>query len=218
MGTGWPFLVASGRHRDYRTLLAPAALVDSLDYGVLDSVTPAPVPAAVDVTTTRGRPLSVVAASHLLGPGDLGRGNGSVRDELGRPLRLIYGFACLDGSVVQPDGADLRQALVAALETYRRFRADEDALTVEASVPFPLRSRTAGWPAPVVASRSRTPTVVLGTMLAAAVAVLGIGAAIGWHRPGAPPVACPSVSAPASAGVPGPSPSPSVSCPPGGGR
>jgi hypothetical protein len=216
VGTGWPFLVASGRRRDYRTLLAPGPLVDSLDYGVLDSVAPSSTSTVIDVMSARGRRLSIVAASHLLDAGDLGAGDGGVRDEHGRPLRLIYGFVCLDGRVVAPDGADLGQALATALDTYRRFLADEDLLTVEASVPFPLRSRTAGWPVPVAPGRSRSPAVLVGTAIVAAVAVLGVGTVIGWHRPASPPAACPSVSASASARAPSPSPSrsPSPSCPP----
>jgi hypothetical protein len=219
MDSGWPFLVASGLHRDYRTLLAPTPLVDSLDYGVLDTVAPPMTSRIIDVTTARGRQLSIAAASHLLAASDLGTGNGtkgSVRDEHGRPLRLIYGFACLDGRVVELDDIDLEQALTTALDTYRRFLADEDRLAVEASAPFPLRSRTAGWPVPmahiasVASGRDRTAVVLVAAVIAAS--VLGAGLAIGWDRSGPSPTACPSVSA--RAGSPSPSPLPSPSCGP----
>jgi hypothetical protein len=181
--------------------------------------------------------MTVVYATHLLAEADLGGSGTGVRDEHGRPLRLIYGFICLDASVAGPDGADLGYARAAALETYRRFLADEDRLTVEASQPFPLRSGTAPWPgaravppATVAAAvaRPRTAAVFVGTVAVAVLAVLGAGAAVAWHRPAPAPAVCPSApaSAPASARPsplpalspslsPSPSPSSSLGCPPG---
>jgi hypothetical protein len=210
MGTGWPFLVAAGRRRDYRTLLAPEPLVAVLDYGVLDEVVrpSGPAPTVVDATTRAGRRISVVFATHLLTPADLGPPGSSaagVRDEHGRPLRLIYGFVCLDASVGEPAGADLAHARTTALETYRRFLADEDRLTVEASAPFPVRSGTVTRPvAPTAPVGRRAPTVLAGTVAVAVLAVLGAGAAVAWHRPAPAPAACPS--APAGARPPAPAP------------
>jgi hypothetical protein len=57
VATGWPFLVASGRRRDYSTLMAPDFLVGELDYGILDEVvrpTSEGDPATVVEVRTRG--------------------------------------------------------------------------------------------------------------------------------------------------------------------
>jgi hypothetical protein len=158
MGTpsGWPFLVAAGRRQDYRTVLAPAFLVADVDYGFLDQVvrpTPETGPATVvQARTARQRRLSVVYATHRLTAADLTlSGTGTdPRDEHGRPLRLIYGYASPDAAVVEPVAADLERARTTALAAYRRFLADEERVEVIPSHPFPLCSRTSEWPRPRV--------------------------------------------------------------------
>ena len=167
MGTpsGWPFLVAAGRRRDYRTLLAPEFLVADLDYGILDQAvrpTPETGPATVvEVRTARGRPLTIVYATHRLTAADLidpvpGRTHpagrpadapgpdapgSDPRDEHGRPLRLIYGYATPDGYFPEPAPADLDSARTVALTTYRRFLADEERVEVTPVVPVPTALR-----------------------------------------------------------------------------
>lgn len=198
MATGWAFLIGAGRVRDYRILLAPEFLVTALDYGILDGVAG---PGVVAVRTRAGRRLCLVSAVHQLTAEDLD--GTEPRDEHGRPLRLIYGYACPDGPVVEPADVDLQLALSTALDVYRRYLTDEEQVTVVPSTPFALRSRTTGWP--VEAARSRptppaTPTgrrrrvaVLVGAAALAAVAVLAVGAGM-WRpeRPESPPAGCPS--------------------------
>jgi len=242
MGTGWPFLVASGRRRDYSTLLAPQFLVADLDYGILDqAVRPASEPeppTVVEVRTPHGRRLTLVYATHLLTAVDLaepgagpeagpGAGSGAgpeaapgagcgaasgaagaePRDEHGRPLRLIYGFASPDAWISEPAEADLSHARTAALTTYRRFLADEERVAVAPSYPFPLSSRTADRPAardlvapssaggPGVGVLPRAARWLAGATVVAALAVAGILWGVGRPSPAPVPVACPSVTA-----------------------
>src|SRR4051812_36532744 len=109
-GTGaerraWPFLVARGRERGYRTLLAPDFLVAERGYGVLDdSVVPDPEEdraSVITVVTSTGRALTVAHATHVVTAADLAEpgteaGEREPRDRHSRPLQLIYGFVCAD--------------------------------------------------------------------------------------------------------------------------
>jgi hypothetical protein len=156
-GRGWPFLVAAGRRRDFTAVLAPAFLVTDLDYGVLPEVigpaTPGDPPRVSHLRTRHGRRLTLVSTTRVLAPGDLTdplQRAGGVRDEHGRPLRLVYGFAYPDTVDVQPARADLDAAREPALAAYGRFLADEEGFSVVASQPFPLRSTLTPRPAPRV--------------------------------------------------------------------
>ncbi|GIH03517.1 hypothetical protein Rhe02_15840 [Rhizocola hellebori] len=144
--TGWPFLIAAGRHRDYSILLAPEFLVQDLDYGFLDEVVKPGTgqPQVVDVHTRAGRRLTVVSATHPLTPADAAE----THDEHGRPMRLLYGFVCVH-RIVEPDRADLEAAFAVALDAYRRFLRDEDSPVVTAGQPFTLRSAVIRHPEPV---------------------------------------------------------------------
>lgn len=220
--TGWPFLVAAGRRRDYSTLLAPDFLVADLDYGVLDEVVrpsdergPATV---VQARTRAGRHLTVAYATHLLTAADIGL-QADPTDEHGRPLRLIYGFVCAAGRVATPAEADLRTAREVALAVYRRFLADEDDITITPGSAFALKTPMVIRPQPEPQPRRPVQkpvgrptggrpiavglTVLLGLMVAA---VFGIVLLL---RPSPiEPAPCPTATAAAGL-VASPSPSPS---------
>jgi hypothetical protein len=230
---GWPFLVAPGRRRDYTILLAPGFLVADLDHGVLERVTRPDGgddrPTTVDTSTGRGRRLSVVYATHLLTAADLDRGDpdggvpdgAGARDEHGRPLRLIYGYATRDGRVVEPASADLGRAREEALRAYRSFLADEEGAAVAGTGPFRLAS-TVEASVPVGTGSSDVPAGtgrrvgVLAALVGAVVLVLvAVGATLlarGPAQPAGPPARCPSVAG-ALPGLPASGPA-SPSCRP----
>jgi hypothetical protein len=145
----WPFLVARGRRRGYRTLLAPGFLVAAREHGILDDTV---VPSdqedqarVIEVATGAGRPLTVVHASHVVTSADVAEpGTGPAvsppRDEHSRPLQLIYGFVCADGPIPEPQDEDLRMCRETALGVYRRFLGDEEGFAVEPSGEFAPRS------------------------------------------------------------------------------
>lgn len=185
-GAGWPFLVASGRRRDYSILLAPAFLVAESDYGVLEeALTPGSEeepPNAVQVSTRKGRSLTLVYATHLLTAGDLARPENATaaepRDEYNRPLRLMYGFVVPNALVREPASADLGIARDSALEVYRHFLDDEEAFTVVSSQPFPLQSAMADRPSPpTTAPTTRTPWASAGVGTHDAVGAQGVAGA-----------------------------------------
>src|SRR5262245_2297443 len=217
---GWPFLIAAGRHRDYRTLLAPDFLVAELDYGMLDiSARPAPEtdpPKVVDVTTAGGRSLTLVYVTRVLSAADLGGAEGvgsaaAVRDEHNRPLRLIYGFVTARMAILAPATADLELALATALDVYRRYLDNEDSTDVLPSSAFPLRSEAIS-PPPVPTHRA-VRTAVPGRMdprvaVAAASACVAVVAAVVVLWPRSPgPQPCPT---------PGPHVTVAPTCPPSG--
>jgi hypothetical protein len=214
--TGWPFLVAPGRRRDYTILLAPQFLVDEVDYGFLDrAVRPDAEsgPATVTGARTRaGRELTLVYATHRLTAADTG--SPDVRDEHGRPLRLIYGFATVPSSIPDPDRADLACARETALRTYRRFLADEDTLTVAGSSAFPLLSHVDGPPPPAAGTPSGRRIARLDplrlVMVVTVVALALLGVLSGLSRCSTAPVPatpCPTASAPTASPTPSCAPS-----------
>jgi hypothetical protein len=194
---GWPFLIGAGRRRDYSTLMAPDFLVEALDYGVLDESVRPGSDGSVEVRTASGRRLTIVSATRPVK---------SVRDEHGRPLRLMYGFVCVDGSVPVPAAEDLATAFSVAWPVYEEFLADEDRLAVEPSAGFPLRSVVVRLtpPALLPAVRNRAALLLGGGVLAVGLTVTAAVSMAG-EEPPRPPV--PSVS-------PAPSPSPSRSISP----
>jgi hypothetical protein len=66
-------------------------------------------------------------------------GDSLVLDEHGRPIEMVYGFACR-GAVTEPAEADLATARTQALDAYRRVLATGDDAPVERSEPFRLHS------------------------------------------------------------------------------
>jgi hypothetical protein len=240
---GWPFLVAAGRRRDYSTLLAPRFLVAELDYGILNKVaeptTGEGPPAVIEVRTPRGRDLTIVYATHLLTAADLLTASDPVaedkavvpvlppRDEHNRPLRLIYGFATPNVRISQPATTDLAFARAAALDVYRPFLENEEAITVIPSEPFPLQSVVTARPdssmelSPTLAPAPSRPTgggsrrtaVLLAALLGVCAVVIGVVLAIGRGASTLTPVECPKATSAAARQV---TPSPSPSCHTGG--
>lgn len=234
--TGWPFLVAPGRRRDYAILLAPDFLVADLDHGILEHVVrPAADGAPATVVETHsghGRRLTVVSATHLLTTADIaadGTTPAPPRDEHGRPLRLVYGFASLHSGISEPAEADLRTARERALEVYRRFLHSEERAGVVPSQGFELRTRTAEpvtLPASTSGPRNRSVGPLAGVLLGAAAAGVTLTAiALGpWSSPPAPlhtpcpattragrPVTTPVVPSPSCDPAAPPSPAPAAS-------
>jgi hypothetical protein len=154
---GWAFLVARGRRRGYRTILAPAFVADRNEQGVLTEGVRSDgdqsrVTRIDHVVAPTAGPLTLTYRTHRLlyddldatGPDDGGDGEHAaddlVTDDHGRPLDLLYGFVLAARNVDRVDEADLRVAKDQGLQAYRRFLADEDAFTVQTSQRFPLRS------------------------------------------------------------------------------
>lgn len=183
--TGWPFLIARGRRRGYSVLLAPPLL--RKEYGVLEDVVgPA---SGVQVATVRGA--CVVWEEYGVTEADIG---GEPSDEHSRPLRLLHGVVSRER--VEPSEVDMGRVRAVALETYRRFLADEEGFAVEWSEPVavPVRRRS---------QRSRRwlalPVAAAGVLLAVVVII-----ATSEPEPGPPPP-CPTTTAPATA--------PATTCP-----
>jgi hypothetical protein len=132
MTSGWAFLVARGRRQGHRARLVPDVLAERGLSGVIEDNR--------SQDTAAGR-VTVVSRTHRIRPQDIG--DERVLDEHGRPLDIIYGFACVEAAPDGVDEADLATALGQALATYRRFLADESGFTTEVSPPFPLRSTAA---------------------------------------------------------------------------
>ncbi|GAA5069994.1 hypothetical protein HNP84_001849 [Thermocatellispora tengchongensis] len=143
MTPGWPFLIARGRRLGYRALLAPEPMVADREYGVLtDAVRPQTArdrASVIEVTTPGGRAYTVAQVTHRVTAADAGEPEDPL-DEHGRPLQLLYGFACPRTSSLEPAPEDLDAARSAALDAYRRFLADEEGFTLISGPAFPLRS------------------------------------------------------------------------------
>lgn len=163
---GWAFLVARGRRAGYRSVLVPDFLVESNEYGILGEMVggdssssglpriesfSAPAIGAITVAYQTERltygdlneeslPADSTAAGHATD--DL------ITDEHGRPLDLLYGFACRASTIRATHEADLLAARAEALPAYQRFLADEKGFTLEISKPFALHSVTSGPEAP----------------------------------------------------------------------
>jgi hypothetical protein len=191
MAKGWPFLVARGRQSGYTTRLAPDFLVESRTYGVIEDV----VGAGSQVTTVDagGHGLAVVWAEHKVTGADIGSAE-APRDEHSRPLHLLYGFVCPDAAIVQPSEVDLSWTRQAALDTYRRFLADERGFTLESSGPFELHSTVAGTAQPPVISRRMVPFAMAGLVAVAAVGIVMMTSFSGGE-PTQPPCPQPTTTA-----------------------
>lgn len=155
MTTGWPFLVARGRTRDYRTVLVPDVLADRGLHALLGDTLPIPEPGGLARTTIVEHPdtgpILVTYRSAVLQPADV---DGPARDEHGRPLVYLYGM------VHGPDeqATDLGDVREPALASYRRFLADEPGFAFDRSVAFP-RTPPLAAPAAAVQQRLSHPAV-----------------------------------------------------------
>jgi hypothetical protein len=161
---GWPFLVARGRQRGYRTVLAPDFLAERDLQGVLsdsatgDGLQPGQARVA-EVDAPAVGPITLCFRIEQVSAADVNGhvpGEGAIAtDEHGRPLEILYGVVArgrLSGPV--HDG-DLGAARSRALRSYRRFLEREDAFDVDASPAFALRGVTAMAPsAPTPAQRT----------------------------------------------------------------
>ncbi|MFC6086274.1 hypothetical protein [Sphaerisporangium aureirubrum] len=166
----WAFLVARGREKGYRVVLAPEVLLDGQEYGVLDDTV---VPSnqedhatVIQVTTRAGRPLTVVHATHLVTAAEIAEpgtepSSRAPRDQHSRPLQLIYGYVCAGRVTPHVRDEDLTATRQASLEAYRRFLADEENFTVVPSPAFTVPSGTPHLTTP--ATRGRTPAIPAGT-------------------------------------------------------
>ncbi|MFG1879049.1 hypothetical protein ACGFIV_29815 [Sphaerisporangium sp. NPDC049003] len=231
---GWPFLVARGRHRGYRTLLAPGFLIAEHGHGVLDdSVVPnsdQDRATVIEVETGRGRRLTVAHATHLVTSADIAEPGAppdprDPRDQHSRPLQLIYGYVCLDAAAGEPDQEDLRFCRQASLGAYRRFLGDEEGFTVEASEDFPLRSPVTRRPSAPARRPARMspmdgyddsvrPPVRWGrALVAAGVVLVAVVLAIVWLTPRPEPrVECDRADQQTVSEPGPPSASPTVTC------
>jgi hypothetical protein len=147
---GWAFLVARGRRKGYQSLLVPDFLVQSNEYGVLGQAAsgdfpPEGAPRFSRINGLAAGDVTVAYLTQRLTPADLdgSPAGGSVTDEFGRPLDLLYGFVCRGADIIDLQQADFAAARAEALRTYQRFLADESGFMVESSRPFVLRSITA---------------------------------------------------------------------------
>lgn len=181
---GWPFLVARGRRAGYTVLLAPDFLIGH--HGFLEDVTGSG-PRIVD-TTVDGRRLTVVWSEHTVTGSEV-HTDDDPRDEHSRPLHLLYGFVCQGGTVTRPSDEDTARSLRTALDTYRRFLADEERFTTESSGPFPLhagalpRARSA----PPAARRRVVPVVLAGLVAVVTIVIIALTSLGGGQPDPGPP-------------------------------
>jgi hypothetical protein len=148
----WPFMVARGRNVGYRTLLALDFLVDEQSYGLLSDKTSAEHAngevVTVPVVTRRGTALVITYASRKVTTDDVrgvesGFPDATPCDAHGRPLRLIFGFACREQGELSISEADMAIAEEAALAAYREFLVDESGFHLRRSTAFSRRSELA---------------------------------------------------------------------------
>ncbi|SDH81226.1 hypothetical protein SAMN05192558_105165 [Actinokineospora alba] len=214
---GWPFLIARGRRRGYRVLLAPDVLPT---YGFLDddvlSVRP-------DARYQAGRVggYFLVWNEYPLAEGEV---EGPVRDEHSRPLVLTVGVLYPGDTIA--DDTELPRAHRVALDTYRRFLADEEGFRVERSAQFDPPTRAAppaaerptahpeelayaaSRPLPPPPSRSGNRTLIAGAVGVAVVAAIAVVLAVTGSTPDPPPLPrCPATTT-ATPGTTTPSPQP----------
>lgn len=144
---GWPFLVARGRERGYRTILAPGFLTERRLHGMLSDAANGEAPDApreVEVDRSGVGRLTLVYRTEQVTEADLdgGRGNGLATDEHGRPLEMLYGIVCRGRLAGHVDDGDLNAARTEALASYRRFLAEESGFGVDTSDALALRGVT----------------------------------------------------------------------------
>lgn len=152
---GWPFLVARGRRRGFRTVLAPEFLIAPRLHGLLADApaTNGHGPGQLQLRPGRVGPVTVVYRTEVISATDLHAPQGSARDEHGRELEIRYGLV-FRGRAAAVDGG-LPSARDQALASYRRFLEDEEGFDVERSRPVRARVRPAPDPPPARAQRGR---------------------------------------------------------------
>jgi hypothetical protein len=137
VANGWPFLVARGRRRGYRTVLAPEFLVGPRLHSLLAD---APErsgdgPRSVELSPAHVGRLTLVYETKIVTAADIG---GVALDEHGRELEIRYGVVLRGGAGATRDlPYGVRER---ALASYRKFLADEDSFDVEASQAIQLQA------------------------------------------------------------------------------
>lgn len=144
---GWPFLVARGRRKGFRTVLAPAFLVERRqDWQLAEAIDGGPPRSAgartAELDAAVGL-LTIVYQTEPLAAEDLdelpAQADRRLTDEHGRPLEVVYGIVARGRLREEVDPGDLRDARSQAIASYVRFLDDEDGFDVDRSTPFPLR-------------------------------------------------------------------------------
>jgi hypothetical protein len=177
MASGWAFLVARGRRQGYRARLVPGMLSERGLSGLVEDSTGQSAPGAGvvvrNVDTTHGQ-MAIAYRTHRIRPDDLDDAR-PVRDEHGRPLDIVYGFACLGAIGGAPDDADLYTAFEQARETYRCFLADEAGFVTQISSAFVLRTTLLRVAQPAARRPMRTRIrVTVAAAVSVAVAILAL--------------------------------------------
>ncbi|WP_043785929.1 hypothetical protein [Amycolatopsis rifamycinica] len=187
----WPFLVARGRRRGYSALLVPGFL---REHGFLEATaTPLDEVPSRAAATPYG---VLVWAEHAVTEAEA---RGEPRDEYGRPLVLLHGFLCPDGTPAAAAAA-LARTRTTALAVYDRFLADEEGFRAERSEPFAVdvaevagavRPRVSPPEAPARPGRGLAWAGAGVLVVAGAVAaVVGFASAGGEAPPPPPPPLC----------------------------
>lgn len=154
----WPFLIGRGVTTGNRLLLVPDYLNgDAVE--LLDNVSAPPAGSERSVSVVDVGGATVVHEARLVDCGDLiaggdRTGDELLRDEHGRPIRVLYGFVVPDGEVEDIDHDDLARSWDHAVDVYRCFHGNESGFEVQRSRPIPAHSiigeRTPVVPAPLV--------------------------------------------------------------------
>jgi hypothetical protein len=189
VANGWPFLVARGRRRGYRTVLAPEFLVGPRLHSLLAD---APErsgdgPRSVELNPAQVGPLTLVYETKIVTAADIG---GVALDEHGRELEIRYGIVLRGGVPVTGDlPYGVRER---ALASYRNFLADEDSFDVEASDAVQLLGgaptreyEPEQRPEPELEPGPRSRKRLLVAVVVAGVVVVAVVIAVLWlSRPG----------------------------------
>jgi hypothetical protein len=126
----------------FRTILAPGFLVDRDLQGLLtESVVGHAGRADLDHAVVGALHIGYVRERlNLADIGEPGPASEPLTDEHGRQIEIVYGVVCREALAEPIDGDDLRAARDEALQSYRRFLADENAFRVERAAGFALRT------------------------------------------------------------------------------
>jgi branched-chain amino acid transport system substrate-binding protein len=131
-------------------VLAPGFLVDdNLQWVLAEATGTRGVGAGgarlVELDDARVGPFSIGYTSERLARADVedagAAGGELLTDEHGRPLEVVYGVVSRDRLEAPLDAEDLRTARAQALQSYRRFLADEGGHHADTSAGFALQTR-----------------------------------------------------------------------------
>jgi hypothetical protein len=145
-GVGWAFLVARGRHKGFRTLLAPDFMVRAHRQYLLSERVGEDRAGSGETSVVRiddeREPLTISfraepAVAEMINSAPADR-DGVLTDRHGRPLELLYGIVTRGHTGPVGEG-DLDLARAEALASYRSFRSDEDGFAVRAAKPRVLQ-------------------------------------------------------------------------------